>query len=158
MSNAFQRNYETELAIANLIPARVQMSQTTESTAEDPRRCTPAIFQGQKGVNFGTRSNIYSADYVWPVPYFRRDICNKDTYDSIFVRGSYVSQKDGKTFVVTRVPDTNVQSRFGWGTSNTYYGTKSAGIVTGSYGCDPNCGKAFQNKWAPSWYKPECSP
>lgn len=158
MGSSFQSNYERELAWANNIPTRVWPSQTSISTAEDPRRCTPAIFQGQTGVNFGSRSDIYSADYVWPIPYWRRQILSPDTYDSMFTTGSYVSQKDGKTYIVSRQPNPNVQSRFGWNFSNNYYGTKSAGIVTGSYGCDPNCGKQLLDKWTPAWYKPNCNP
>jgi len=157
MGDAFQRNYERELAIANLIPTRVWLSDKTESTAEDPRRCPPAIFQGKTGVNFGTRANIYSKDYVWPIPYWRREIVSRETYDSMFTTFSYVSEKDGKTYIVSKTPDPNVNSRFGWNTWNNRMGEKSLAVV-GSYGCQPDCGKQFQNKWTPSWYVPNCAP
>nr|WRK65461.1 hypothetical protein MarFTME_416 [Marseillevirus futianmevirus] len=158
MGDAFQRNYERELAISNLIPTRVILSQTTESTAEDPRRCSPAIFQGQSGVNFGTRSDIYSKDYVWPVPYWRREIVSRETYDSMFTTFSYVSEKDGKTYIVSKTPDPNVNSRFGWNTWNTRVGEKGIPIQ-GSYGCrSGDCGGSFLNPYTPSWYVPSCNP
>ncbi|ADB03845.1 hypothetical protein MAR_ORF059 [Marseillevirus marseillevirus] len=159
MGDAFQRNYERELAIANLIPTRVLLSDKTESTAEDPRRCTAAIFQGQTGVNFGTRSDIYSKNFVWPVPMFRRDIVDRETYDSMFLTSHrYVSEKDGKTYVVSKTVDPNVNSRFGHGTWANYMGEKTLGVV-GSYGCrNGDCGGAFLNPYTPAWYVPSCNP
>ncbi|BAU80316.1 hypothetical protein A9K97_gp035 [Tokyovirus A1] len=155
MSGAFQTNYERELAIANLIPTRVILSQTTEDTREDPRRCAPRFMPGS-GTNFPY--NIYEKDWVRERPYFARDIADRGNWNFDFLVTRYISEKDGNTYELKHGPDPNVSSRFGWNTWNNRIGEKSAGVVTGSYGCPPDCGKKFENRWTPHWYIPNCAP
>ncbi|AMQ10999.1 hypothetical protein [Brazilian marseillevirus] len=154
MGSSFQKNYETELAISNLIPTRVIMSQQIESTAENPMRCAPRFMPGS-GTNFPY--NIYEKDWTRGPAYFQRDVADRRNWSYDFLVTRYVSQKDGKTYVVEHVPNSNVPGRFGWNTWNTRVG--EAGIpIQGSYGCPPGCGKQLLDKWTPNWYVPGCNP
>lgn len=155
MSNSFQRNYETELAIANLIPARVWPSQTSVSTAEDPRRCAPRFMPGS-GSNFPY--NIYDRDWTRGPAYFQRDIADRRNWNYDFLVTRYVSEKDGKTYVVEHVPNSNVPGKFGWNTQANRLGQKFNAGIQGSYGCPSGCGAAFLDRFTPNWYTPSCAP
>ncbi|AGV01409.1 hypothetical protein C8_60 [Cannes 8 virus] len=156
MGDSFQQNYERELAIANLIPTRVLLSDKTESTAEDPRRCPPRFMPG-KGSNFPY--NIYDREWTRGAPYFQRDIADRRNWNYDFLVTRYTSEKDGKTYVVEHGPNTNVPGKFGWNTWNNRIGEKFGGGIQGSFGDNRDCGKQFLNPYTPSWYVPStCSP
>nr|WNL49615.1 hypothetical protein MarFTMF_099 [Marseillevirus sp.] len=156
MGDAFQRNYEAELAWNNShMPGRVILSDKTESTAVPQIQCPPRFFPG-KGTNFPY--NIYEKDWVRGPPYFQRDIVDRSNWNYDFLVTRYVSEKDGKSYTVEHVPNTNVPGKFGWNTWNNRIGEKGIPIQ-GSYGCrSGDCGGSFLNPYTPSWYIPNCSP
>ena len=72
-------------------------------------------------------NNIYKADIVEPLPYFRRDVINQQTHFEFTVPST--------TNPIHQV-NANVPSRFGWGQFPNGYGQ---GNLVGFFNCPKEC-------------------
>lgn len=144
-----------ELAKANNIPPRVILSQTFEDTREDPRRCAGRKFT--HGTMGQWPRKIYESEHILPAPYFSRDRVSRDSYNYDFLVTNYISEKDGKKYIVSHEPNTNFPSVFGWNSWNAKMG--ESGIpIPGSYGCPISCGNQPLERFVPPWFTPNCAP